>query len=57
MAVLDGQAAVSVDGAEMVRAAVTDPTLAAGQVLFGVSGDGDGSTGEVAYADAQRRSL
>jgi serine/threonine protein kinase len=57
ISVHDELAVVGVDGTEAGRAAVADPTLAAGQVVLGVTADGAGSQGKVAFANAELRSL
>ncbi len=50
-------ATVHVDGKEIVRAPITDPSLVAGKVILGVSTGSAASRGTVAYTDVEIRSL
>ncbi len=50
-------ATVAVDGQEILRAPVTDPSLVAGKVVLGVATGPTASQGTVAYTDVEIRSL
>jgi len=53
----DNLATLSIDGAPLTKAAVDDPTLAAGKVILGVSGTDLGDTGIVAYSHVEIKPL
>ncbi|WP_433293908.1 serine/threonine-protein kinase [Actinoplanes sp. CA-030573] len=48
-------AAVTVDGADAVQGAVTDPDLTSGRIQLGVTSTGGASTAEVSFADLDAR--
>jgi hypothetical protein len=52
----DDQAAVTVDGAPAVTAALGDPALSAGQIALGAVVTGAGGQGQVSFANAEIRS-
>jgi predicted Ser/Thr protein kinase len=50
-------ATITVDGAQVTTATVTDPSLQTGKVVLGATGTGDGSDSRVAFSDVDIRAL
>jgi predicted Ser/Thr protein kinase len=53
----DGTATVTVDGTALLTMALTDPSLAAGQVVLGAINDANNGDSQAAFANAEIRSL